>query len=133
MHNILMRKNSFTLIELILSITIATIILTPLSMVIVESVVNAFLPEHYETASALLGGELERVANLRFANVVDESSTSFTGNFSQYSYQVDVDYVNGNALNTSVSPTVTAYKRAEITISHSGFPDVVAVTVVTDN
>ncbi|NQT47144.1 MAG: type II secretion system protein [Candidatus Omnitrophica bacterium] len=121
-----------TLIELVMAIVIAAIVLTPTSIVIVESVRNAFLPEHLTIASSLAEREIERVTNLRFSEVAADSNT-YTGDFSDYSWDVDFYYVAGNDLNTSVSPAVTGYKRVTITISRPGFPDVSAVTVLTDN
>ncbi len=120
-----------TFIELIIVIIIGAVILVPLGAVVVQSVNKAFLPEHYTVSSGLLEGELERVSNLRFANVAAESG-SFTGDFSNYSYDVSFYYVTGSDLITP-SPTVTAYKRALVTISRSGFPSLSAVTLITDN
>ena len=77
-------KKGFTLLELILSIAIVAIIVTPLSILISETVVNTFLPEYYQVASSLLEGELERVTNLRFGDFANDGPTNFTGNFSHY-------------------------------------------------
>jgi len=131
--NNIMKNRAFTLIELMITIVIAAIIITPLTVLMMQVVTNSILPEHYQIATSLLEGEIEKVANLRFDSVIDEGPTSYAGDFAGYSYQVDAEYVNANALNTSVSPTATAYKKVSITISRTAFPDVSAVTLVTDN
>jgi len=126
-------KNGFTLIELTLAVVISAIIIIPLAMVIAESAVNTLLPLHYQVASSLLEGELERVANLKFKDVDGEGPTSFTGDFSQYSYQVSYYYVDAGDLDTQSASPATAYKRAVITVGRPGFPSVSAVTIATDN
>ncbi|PIU40866.1 MAG: hypothetical protein COS99_08145 [Candidatus Omnitrophica bacterium CG07_land_8_20_14_0_80_42_15] len=122
-----------TLIELIMTIVIASVILIPVSVVIIESVQNAFLPEHFIAVSSLLESELERVTNLRFSNVVNEGPTEYTGNFSDYSHQVSYYYVDSGNLNTLSASPSTNYKRIQITVSRPGFPSVEAVTLATNN
>ena len=126
-------KKGFTLVELIMVIAIGAIILVPTALVVVESLRSTFLPEYYTIASSLLEDRVEWVTNLRFAEVVNSGPTSFSGNFSGYSYQVTVNYVQPADLNTPVDPTATDYKRVQVAILHSGFPDVTATTLRTNN
>jgi prepilin-type N-terminal cleavage/methylation domain-containing protein len=126
-------KQGFTLIELIIVIAIAAVIITPLSIFLFEASTRTLFPEHYQIASSLLEGRLEEISGRRFNSVVNEGPTSFTGDFSRYSYQISFYYVDGSSLNSpSASPT-TDYKRVLITVSRAGLPDVSAVTVVTNN
>ena len=127
-----MNKKSFTLIEVMMAVGVAAIILTPLSILIIQATTRAQIPEHYQIASALLEEELERVASLRFAEVVT-SSGSFPGSFSHYSYQVNVDYVDGNDLTTPSGSPPTDYKRVLITVSRTGLPDLTATAAITNN
>ena len=127
------KRQSFTLIELIIVIIIGTVILIPTSVVVAKSLRNTFLPEHFTIASSLLEDRLEWVGNQRFNSVTDTGPTGFSGNFSDYSYEITVNYVDSSDLNTSVDPTVTEYKRVQITILRSGFPDLSAITLVTNN
>ena len=126
------RRPGFSLIELVMAIVIAAIVLTPTSMVVYESLRNTFLPEHLTIASSLLDGQIERVSNLRFNDVNNEEPVSYTGDFSDYSYEVSFYYVEGNDLNTQ-SPTPTDYKRVLISVFHSGFPAITATTLVTNS
>lgn len=125
-------QHGFTIIELLMTIIIAAIIVIPTSVVIYESVCKTFLPEHFTIASSLLKSETERVTNLRFNDVTNEGPTSYTGDFSDYSYQVSFYYVRADNLNIQ-SPNPTDYKRIQITILHTGFPDVTAVTLVSNS
>lgn len=126
------KNPGLTLIELILTMVVAAIILLPASIAVVESVCNSHLPEHYTIASSLLQREAEHIAYLRFSAVVNEGPLSYAGNFSNYSYQVNCCYVDPGDLNTAV-PGPTNYKRVTITILRSGFPDISAVTLSTNN
>lgn len=126
------KNPGLTLIELILTMVVAAIVLVPASIAVVESVCHSHWPEHYTIASALLQREAERIAHLRFSAVVNEGPLSYGGNFSNYSYQVNCCYVDSGGLNTAV-PGPTDYKRVTLTILRSGFPDISAVTVVTNN
>ena len=126
-----MGKKSFTLIELVITIVIASIVLVPTSLVVYESVINTFLPEYYTIASSLLEQEIERIQAKRFSEVLAET-VNFTGNFSDYASTISFYYVTGAALNTE-SPSSTDYKRVKVVISRSGFPNIEGVTLVTDN
>jgi len=124
-------KKTFTLIELVMTMVIASIVLVPLSVVIYESVINTFLPEYYTIASTLLEQETERIQAKRFPEVLAET-VSFTGSFSDYTSTVSFYYVTGAALNTE-SMISTDYKRVKVIISRSGFPSIEGITLVTDN
>ncbi|MFC1703889.1 prepilin-type N-terminal cleavage/methylation domain-containing protein [Candidatus Omnitrophota bacterium] len=128
-------RHGLTLIELIMAIVIAAIILTPTSLVIIESVRNAFLPEYFTIASSLLERELERLTNLRFTDPeLDEGTKSgtFPGVFSNYTYNVEVTFVTEDFL-VSTLPSGTDYKRVTIAISRPGFPNVQGVSLVTNH
>lgn len=127
-----MKKSAVTLVELTIFIVVIAIVLAGVGIVIVNSLKNTALPEYYTIASSLAKREMERVVNQRFFSIVSEGPINYTGNFSQYSYQVVVNYVNGKALNTPV-PGATNYKRIQIIIRRAGFPDVSLVTLATNN
>jgi prepilin-type N-terminal cleavage/methylation domain-containing protein len=126
-------QRGLTLIELVMAIIIGAVILIPVSVVVVESVRNAFLPEHLTIASGLLEREIGRVTNLRFGDVDNDGPNAYTGNFSDYSYQVSYYYVDGGDLITLSGSPPTDYKRVTITISRSGYPNITGVTLVTNN
>lgn len=125
-------QRGLTLVELVMTIIIASVVLAPTSIITVASIRGARLPEHYAIASSLLEREIERVGNLRFSAVVNEGPTAYTGNFSSYSYQVSFSYVNSANLNVTVAGA-TDFKRATVTISSPGLPALSAVTIVTNH
>lgn len=130
------RQSGITIIELVILIVIIGIITPLLAVVITNAMRNTVLPEYYTTASSLAKMEIERVTNQRFSEIADDGPHYYTGSLSAYSYQISVDYVNDNDLNTP-DPTLTddtvIYKRVEITIRRAGFSDVSVVTLATNN
>ncbi|NQT30461.1 MAG: prepilin-type N-terminal cleavage/methylation domain-containing protein [Candidatus Saganbacteria bacterium] len=125
-----MTKKGFTLIELVVSIVIAAIIFISLATALSITLWHTVKPEYYTVAAGLAAGEIDRVTNQKFSNVTSEATTAFAGNFSDYNYQVAVDYVDGADL-TQVLMSPTDYKRVIITISRSNFPNVVVTTLAT--
>lgn len=126
-------QSGITLVELVIFIIVVAIVSMPLSVILKNTLSETVLPEHYTIASSLARKEVENVVNLQFSTITDVAETSYTGNFSQYSYEISVDNVAGDDLNTPVADDSTDYKRVEITIKRSGFPDVAVVTLITNN
>ena len=133
-------KRSFTLIEVVLTMAILGICLTPLCIMIVNVVQKNVLSQVQATAVSLAQGEMEKVTNLRFSNVNCEASSAFSNPFSAYSKQVFVDYVFAGALDASVgqpslcaSPggTATDYKKVRVVISHPIIGSLTLATLVT--
>lgn len=124
--------SGITIVELVIFIIIIGIIAAPLAVVIANAMRNTVIPEYYTIASALARREIERTTNKRFSAIADEGPTDYTGNFSAYSYQIAVDYVQPGALNTPVVGP-TDYKRIKVTIRRAGFEDVGIVTLSTNN
>lgn len=128
------RQSGITIVELVILIVIIGIITPSLAVVITNAMRNTVLPEYYTTASSLAKMEIERVTNKRFSEIeiLDEGLHYYTGNFSVYSYQITVDYVQPDALNTPVVES-TDYMKVEVTIRRPGFSDVSVVTLATNN
>jgi prepilin-type N-terminal cleavage/methylation domain-containing protein len=127
-------QTGLTLIELIMVIIIAAVIAIPLGVLIFETAHNAILPEHLMAGSSLLEEHIEEVTNRRFSDLETLVGTGESGNcgLGNYTYNINPYYVNAGALNTQVAGP-TDYLRIEVTVSRAGFPDVSAVTLVTDN
>ncbi|MDD5070390.1 MAG: hypothetical protein PHV17_06640 [Candidatus Omnitrophica bacterium] len=124
-------KKSLSLAELVMVIVIASIIMIPLSLIVSEALRRTFLPEHLTISTSLLEGELEKISNLRFDQVINQTG-NYSGIFSRYSFNNSFYYVNPGDLN-SPAANVTDFKRLTISISRAGFSDVKAVTLVTKN
>lgn len=132
----ILKKSGVTLVELVVLIIVASIILLPLSAIITEAIRKTLVPEHYGIASRLAIREMEQVVSKNFGDIAIATTgpNNYTGNFSQYTYKIKVDYVNPGALNTPVLvPDNNDYKRIEITISRTGFEDISLVSLVTNN
>ncbi len=72
-----------------------------------------------EKKLTLAKGKMEELTAQDFAFVASVSLTSFPGDFSAYSYEAIVNYVDAADLDTSVDPTVTDFKRVEVRVSYS--------------
>ena len=108
-------KRAFSLVELVLVIVIAGISIPGVIITFYELSRKSIYDEAMTSAVMLAEGELERATRKSFANVLDEhrdSPISFAGNFSAYSWQVRVDYVESTDLDAAVA-WPTDYKLVE--------------------
>jgi len=126
-----MKKKGFTLIETVLVIIVLGIVLTPISILIVNVIGNNVRSQAWATAVALAEGEMERVTASRFSLVNDEASVSFSAPFNAYTKEIVVDYVAASALDTPVGGP-TDYKRVQIKVS-SAIADTVTLTTLVAN
>ena len=110
--------NGFTLIETLLVIVVLAICLAPLCILVVNVVQKNSLSQAQATATGLAEAEMERVTSLRFSTVNDAAQAPFSNPFSSYSYEIAVDYVDANDLNTPVVGP-TDYKRAQVKVSNA--------------
>ncbi len=122
----------FTLIETIIAIVVIGIAFLGLLAVVTGVFTNATHDEVMAIATMLAKGEMERVSGLTFLNVVDENRdapASFTGNFSNYSWQVRVDAVPAAI---ATDPGMTNYKQVEARITNVIAGDLSLKTIVTN-
>lgn len=126
------RKRGFTIIETVLVILVLGISLTPLCILLVNVVQKNVLSGAQTTAVSLAEAEMERISSLRFSTVDDIAQTTFPTPFTNYSYQVIVDYVDGNDLNTPVAGP-TDYKRVQVKIINSVVGELTLTSLVTND
>jgi len=105
-----MKRKGFTLLELVFSIIISAIILYPICSVIFNLASKNPTVENAQMSVRLASSKMEEVSNRMFTNISTQATTPFGGKFPDFSYSVEVHYVNAGALETSVDPTVTSYK-----------------------
>lgn len=122
----------FTLVETVISIVIIGIAFTGLLAVFTGVFTNAVYDDLMTVATMLTKGEMERVKGLSFANVSDEnrdSPAAFSGNFSNYSWQVRVDPVPEDIADDE---TMTNYKQVEVRVTNDIAGQVSLKTIVTN-
>lgn len=127
-----MKNKGFTLIETVISIVVIGIVFLGLLAVFTGVYTNAVYDEIMTTATVLAKGEMERVSGLSFASVSDQNRDSplaFSGNFSNYSWQIRVDAV---PVAIADDATMTNYKQIESRVSNNMLGYVSFKTVVTN-
>ena len=105
----------------------------PTELAEAASMYNEFKKNDAEILSVstdLAEQQLERVTGQRYSQVINEGPTSFTGNFSNYSYQISVSAVPA-ALATD--PGMVQYKQVQVSVSHVSAGTVNLRTVVTNH
>lgn len=124
-----MSKKGFTIIETVIFIVVLGIVLAPFSILIVNVMAKNAYSQAWATSVAIAEGEMERVTNLRFQSVEGEIPVAL---FTTTNYQVNVDYVNANDLNTPVAGP-TDYKRVQIVVNNYIAGTVTLTTLVTND
>ena len=116
-----MNRKGFTLIEAVLTIVILAASFVALSQLFSETTVDN-IDADIATVSTLLAREtMAETMAQDFADVVNVTATSYSGNFASYSYQVSVGYVDAADLNTTVAGP-TDYKRVTVTVANTDWP-----------
>lgn len=127
------KNNGFTLIETVIGIVVVGIISLGLLAVFTGVFTNAVRDEALTVAASLAKGELERVTRLSYASVVDQnrdSPASFTGNFTNYSWQIRVDPVPVAIAN---DPGMANYKQVEARVTNPMAGDISLKTIIINN
>jgi len=115
-----------------MAILVLSIAFLGLVAVVIGVFTNATHDEAMTIATMLAKGEMERVMGLSFANVDDENEDSpvaFTGNFSNYSWEVIVSAV---PVAIASDPTMTNYKQVEAMVTNAIAGDINLKTIVTN-
>ncbi|MDO8603297.1 MAG: type II secretion system protein [Candidatus Omnitrophota bacterium] len=122
----------FTLIETIISVVVIGVAFLGLLAVFTGVYTNAIYDEAMTAATMLAKAEMERAIGLGFAGVSDQnrdSPAAFSGNFSNYSWQIRVDAV---PIAIADDPAMTNYKQIEARVAHAMVGNVSLKTIVTN-
>lgn len=106
-----------TLIELVASIVAVGLILYAALAIYLTSNIQGTNIKIFFVAQSLAEGKLEEKMAMSFDGLTNESRANYSGDLGQYSYQVAVDYVSPEALDSSAGQA-TAYKKISVMISH---------------
>ncbi len=127
-----MRKKGFTLVELVMAVAISGIAVYALLTVFINAAYQNVDLEALSMGLYLANARLEEVSNQSYSSITDEATTPFGSGFSDFSYEVEFDYVSSEALNDSVG-TDFGYKKITVrVISSSLTSSIEVVTLATD-
>jgi prepilin-type N-terminal cleavage/methylation domain-containing protein len=111
-------KKGFTLIEVIISMVVIAIVMYAAIAIFITSGAKGANVEVFTVAQSLAEGKLEEAMAHEFADVSSEAEINFTGDLSNYSYEIISNYVSGEALDSAVG-SATDYKKIQVLIRHS--------------
>lgn len=111
------KSRGFSLIEVIISITVLAVILYALVVVTITTGVRGVKVELFVVAQSLAEGKLEKVMAISYPDVSSESETNFSGDLSAFSYEVISSYVSKEVLDIPVGYS-TDYKKVEVIVRH---------------
>lgn len=124
------KTEGFSLVELVIAIVILGICLPSLALLFSQVMKTYGEPEVMQVATALAEQKMEEVTSLRYSDIVDDGPTAFTGNFSNYTWQVIVSAVPTSLAN---DPAMDDYKKIEVAVSSNIIGSVTLTTIVTNN
>ncbi len=124
-----LKQRGVTLVELIIAIVVLSIAVGVLFGVFANLLKMTVMPEVLDRSAELAEQQLERISALRFSQIVDEGPVNFSGNFSDYTYQIIVSAVPDDLAD---DPSMLDYKQVEIIVHHSVSEDISLKTVVTN-
>ena|SRR3989339_579457 len=120
-----MGQKGFTLIELVIAIVVVSIAFYAIISVFITVAPRNINAEDLSKATYLANRVMEETTAKSFSSISSVSPTSFASPFSNYNYQVVVDYVT-TAEPDVVSVNPTNYKRVKVR-SWGGFSSTVEV------
>jgi prepilin-type N-terminal cleavage/methylation domain-containing protein len=116
----------FTIVETLVAMVIMGVAFVGISHVILGTTKSNVDVEVTNQAVMLARDIMASTTAKDFDAVDDVASTSFGGNFSDYTYQVNVDYVEAADLDTAVAGP-TDYKRVIVAVTATGWSGTVSL------
>jgi prepilin-type N-terminal cleavage/methylation domain-containing protein len=113
-------KRGFTIIEVVIAIALISLAFLGITQALLKTT-EYNIDVDITTNSILLARDAMATTMAKdFADIDDVSTTNFSAPFDDYSYQVNVDYVEPTNLDTPVAGP-TDYKRIVTTITANGW------------
>ncbi|MEO0094171.1 MAG: hypothetical protein ABIK67_07965 [candidate division WOR-3 bacterium] len=113
------KKLGLTLVETIIGMAIVAVAFYFLIWVFINITPRTALVENLNKKVYLAQEKIEEYLARPFTQVTSVGASSFTGNFSDYKYQIIVNYVATNELNTPVAGP-TPFKNVKVRVWGGG-------------
>ena len=110
-------RSGFTLIELTITVVVIAIVMYVVIAIFITSGVKGVNVDVFTVAQSLAEDKLEEAMSMDFDDITDEAEVNFSGDLDDFSYEIVVDYVSPEALDTPVG-SATDYKKVQILIRH---------------
>jgi Tfp pilus assembly protein PilE len=120
---IMEKSKGFTLIELIFEIIVLAALVIPTAILLGHLSINVAETEIQSTATLLGIQKAEEIYWTNTFSTVSDDTGNFDSPYGEYSYTLTIQYVDPNDLDSTVA--LSDYKKATLTISHSGIQDLV--------
>ncbi|MFC1477885.1 type II secretion system protein [Candidatus Margulisiibacteriota bacterium] len=126
------KKSGFTLLEVVIAIVLAAILIPVIVGPMRTILVKGAQLELIVTASRLAEMKLEYLVNLNFDDINDIPETAFDPPMEDYSFIIDMDFVDGPDNLDTVVP-LSDYKRVRIDIVRKGQLAFTMTSLITKN
>ncbi len=127
-----MRKPGFTLVELSITVIVATIAVYSLLTIFMTAATENVGSESLSMAFYLASGKLEEVSSKSYDDIVSVDPTPFGSGFADFSSAVVVHFVSSEVLDDPVA-TDFGYKKVIVKVNSTNLTSTVEVeTLVTD-
>lgn len=110
--------------------SVLAIAVSSLLFVLANMMAESVYPEFLNSAAYLAEQEFERISSKRFSEALPEGPNHYTGDFSEYRYQISISPVPAELGN---DPEMERYKQVQIAVDHSRAGGVILTTLVTDH
>ena len=121
-------SGGFSILEVVFVIVIIGVFFSGLAVVLSNTTMGNMDLDFGTTAVFLARETMAETKAKSFAGIVDVATTAYVdSDFSEYSHEVAVDYVDPADLNTSVVGP-TEYKRIVVTVTRTGWAGSVVLT-----
>ena len=127
-----MNKPGFTLIEVIVSMLVIAIVMYALIAIFINTGFRGANIDAFTVAQSLAEGKIEETTAKSFGWISCEAETNFSGDLSNYSYEIVVTYVSAEALDVSF-PLATDYKKVSVLIRHPQLEGVASLESIRTN
>ena len=125
-------RSGFTMVELVITVVVIAIVMYAVIAIFITSGFKGVNVDVFTVAQSLAEDKLEEAMAQTFDDVTDEAETNFTGELEDYSFEIGVDYVTSEALDTVVAYP-TDYKRVQIMIRHDQLASAISLEAIKAN